>query len=206
MSTPTLQDLRKAKFKTIKLFSLAYGCSTSKASGILHGNYHKTLTKDEVIKLAALFEVPFETCIAACDASYAEWYCGTPQHNDLLKNRWAWEEEIRQSAEQAAKTNDWSFFRFSRFSFNYQDETGKYWNTTGSSQNYDSGSTGWHTTITPISSCYALLGVSQNATEAQIKQAFREKVRLAHKGNGDYAGDMDKLTRAKEQALRFCSQ
>lgn len=91
-----------------------------------------------------------------------------------------------------------------RFSFNYQayqDETGKHWNSTGSAHNDDSGSAYWHTTITPVSSCYAILGVSSSATKDQIKQAFRQKVKSSTDGKGGYTIDMDQLTKAKEQAL-----
>lgn len=205
MSTLTLQDLRKqSQFATTKALAAAYGCSASKMGMILQGRYHRTITKDEVVQLAALFEVPFESCVSACNASWSElkkrnkWSEYDAEFESLQK-RWEWEETVRKGAEEAAKTNDWSFF--TRFSFNYQDETGKHWNSTGSTQNDASGSTRWYTTITPVSSCYAVLGVSQDATETEIKRAFRAKVKLAHKGNGDYAGDMDKLTKAKEQAL-----
>jgi len=206
MSTQTLQDLRKQKFKTIKAFSIAYGCSASKAGMILQGRYQSTLSKDEVVQLAALFEVPFETCIAACDASHAEWRAnnnGSMSDSDKLKWRWDREEELQKGAEHAAKTGDWSsFFRFSRFEFHsYDAYTGQHWHTSGSAQNNASGDGYIHVHTTPVSSCYSLLGVSQNATEAQIRKAFRDKVKASHDGKGGYTIDMDKLTQAKEQAL-----
>lgn len=202
--TPTLQSLRKAKYKTIKQFAMAYGCSQSKASMILQGRYQTTLTKDEVVQLAALFEVPFDTCIAACNASYAEWkeknnYPPMRESNvDSLKKRWAWEEKLRKDTEEAAKSGDWTHWRFT---FGYSS-SGASWGTSGSSHNHNSGSTHFYKSTTPLQSCYQLLGISQNATEAQIKQAFRQKVKQMHDGNGGYTGDMDELTKAKEQALK----
>jgi hypothetical protein len=196
MSTqPTLQDLRKAKFKTIKDFSIAYGCSASKASMILQGRYQSTLSKDEVVQLAALFEVPFETCVAACNASYAEWKVKNNQRKssmDMLENLWKMEERIRKEAEQAKQSGDWS---------SYQDTNGNHWRTSWSAQDGNSGSTRFYEPNTSPQSCYAMLGVSQNATEAQIRKAFRDKVKASHDGKGGYTVDMDKLTQAKEQAL-----
>lgn len=46
------------------------------------------------------------------------------------------------------------------------------------------------------------LGRSFNATQEQIKQAFRSKVKAASDGKGGYKGDMDILTKAKERALQ----
>lgn len=200
---PTLKDLLKqSQFATIKALSIAYGCSASKMGMILQGRYHTTLTKDEVVKLAALFEVSFDTCIAACDASYAEWkakngWAGSEysKNYDNLKKRWTWEEELLKGAEQAKQTGDWSSFR-SGFSFHFEGTC----NNSESTQNNASGSTRWYESTTPISSCYDLLGVPSNATEAQIKKAFRQKAHEAH-SNGDFTGDMDKLRKAKEQAL-----
>jgi len=204
MSAQTLQDLRKSKYKTIKQFAMAYGCSASKASMILQGRHQMVLSKDDVVKLAALFEVPFESCVKACDASYAEFKLKNNQCNgelDTLKKRWEWYETLRNGAEQAKQTDDWSFFRFSRFEFHsYDARTGQHWHTSGSTQDNASGDGYIHVHTTPVSSCYALLGISQDATEAQIKQAFRDKVKAAH-SDGDFTGDMDKLVQAKEQAL-----
>lgn len=46
-------------------------------------------------------------------------------------------------------------------------------------------------------------GLTSNATEADIKRAFREKVKAMADGNGGYNGDMDKLVQAKEKAIAF---
>lgn len=51
--------------------------------------------------------------------------------------------------------------------------------------------------------CFNALGLDSNATEQDIKIAFREKVKASADGKGGYAGDMDKLTQAKEQALNY---
>ncbi len=65
----TLQDLRKAKFSTIKAFAEAWGYSTSKASYLLRGKYHWTISKEEVQKLAEVFDVTFDEVVEAANSS-----------------------------------------------------------------------------------------------------------------------------------------
>jgi transcriptional regulator with XRE-family HTH domain len=70
----TLQDLRKAKFSTIKAFALACGFSTSKASTILQGRHANAISPDEVRHIAKVLGVSFQEFVDAQSASYAEWH------------------------------------------------------------------------------------------------------------------------------------
>jgi transcriptional regulator with XRE-family HTH domain len=148
---PTLQDLRKRKYKTIKAFAEAYGCSPTKASGILRGLYHMALSKDDVKYLASVLGVSFLACAEACDNTFA-----------ALKNYKG------DDWKKTARTHKGIFFG-------------------------------------PLlqQEVFARLGVSANASEAEIMKAFRDKVKLASDGKGGYQGDMDKLVQDKEQALKL---
>lgn len=70
----TLQDLRKAKFSTIKAFALACGFSTSKASTVLQGRHANAISTDEVRHIAGVLGVSFQEFVAAQSTSYAEWH------------------------------------------------------------------------------------------------------------------------------------
>jgi len=186
---PTLQDYRKRKYKTIKAFSEAYQCSPSKASGILRGLYHMTLSKDEVEHIARVLEISFIACADACDDTYAELkkYKGdawkhTPRTHKGIWERWRYEEEIYRDALHAAKNGDWSEYR-KKYEFNYNDDARS------------------QTTASTRETCFTVLGIPTHATPEQIKKAFRDKVRAFSDGKGGYVGDMDKLVTAKEQAL-----
>ncbi len=56
----TLQELRKAKFPTIKSFALQCGFSTSKASTILQGRHAGAMSPDEVRHIAKVLGVSFQ--------------------------------------------------------------------------------------------------------------------------------------------------
>jgi hypothetical protein len=53
---------------------------------------------------------------------------------------------------------------------------------------------------------FAVLGLTPNATREEVMQAFRQKVKAMADGKGGYTGDMDKLIKAKEQALKCLEQ
>lgn len=189
---PTLQNLRQRKFRYIKDFAQAYGCSPSKASGILKGLYHMVLSKDEVEYLASILGVSFAECADACDATYAEykrykgdaWKRTTRTHKGIWA-RWQWEEEVRRDTRKAYESGDWAEYRR------------KY---TYTSSNDNTRSQGY-TTSTAYETCFTILGVASTASPMQIKTAFRNKVKMMADGKGSYNGDMDKLVTAKEQAL-----
>jgi hypothetical protein len=48
---------------------------------------------------------------------------------------------------------------------------------------------------------WEVLGVSMNATEEQVLEAFRAKVKTAHPDNGGSAEEFNNVTRAREMAL-----
>jgi DnaJ-class molecular chaperone len=48
---------------------------------------------------------------------------------------------------------------------------------------------------------WEVLGVSMNATEEQVQEAFRVKVKTAHPDNGGSAEEFNNVTRAREMAL-----
>lgn len=189
----TLQNLRKRRYKTIKAFAEAYGCGPSKASGILNGHYHMSLSKDEVKHIASLLGVSFVECADACDNTFAElkgfrgndWKDPTPRTHKGIWERWRWEEEISKMAYAAARDGDWTEYRK------------KY--GTDSQQQKEQPRTRTYTTY---ETCFTILGIPPNATPDQIKNAFRAKVKAAHDGKGGFTGDMDKLVQAKEEALK----
>lgn len=90
----TLQDLRKAKFSTIKAFASAWGYSTSKASYLLRGKYHWTLSKEEVQCLADVFEVSFDEVVEAANGTFEEGREFFPVREWKLKDRWEHQERI----------------------------------------------------------------------------------------------------------------
>jgi len=65
-------------------------------------------------------------------------------------------------------------------------------------------STRTSTIPTDVRNAHVLLGITKDApTEAEIRTAFRTKAKAIHPDTGGRGGDMDKLTRAKECALKF---
>jgi hypothetical protein len=190
----TLQSLRGRKYPTIKAFAAAYGCSPTKASGILRGLYHMAMSKSMVKHLAEVLGVSFIECADACDNTFAELkgYRGdawkrTPRTHKGIWERWRWEEELARDTMNAARSGDWTEYR--RKYTEQQDQQNKQRPTERPSYALD---------------CYSVLGISSSATATQIKQAFRAKVKAASDGNGGYRGDMHKLVQAKEQALARC--
>lgn len=191
----TLQDLRKRRYKTIKAFAEAYGCGPSKASGILHGLYHMVMSKSMVRHLAEVLGVDFVTCADACDATFAEskhyrkdgWQRTARTHKGIWE-RWRWEEDLARDTRRAAESGDWTEYRR------------KYTQQQQQQQNRQQAAP----RQTSALDCYSILGIAPGATSAQIKQAFRDKVKAASDGNGGYRGDMHKLVQAKEQALARC--
>lgn len=71
---PTLQELRKAKYPTIKSFALQCGISPSKASTILQGRHANAISPNEVRHIANVLEVSFQEFVDAQSQSYAEWH------------------------------------------------------------------------------------------------------------------------------------
>jgi transcriptional regulator with XRE-family HTH domain len=91
----TLQDLRKAKFKTVKAFAEAYGVHPSTASALLRGKHNMVLTRQDVQRLADLFGVSFEECVKATDESFWLSYSGDKSSGYWrLENRWEREKHI----------------------------------------------------------------------------------------------------------------
>jgi hypothetical protein len=199
-----LQDYRKRKFRTIKAFAMAYGCSPSKAGMLLNGRYHLTLSKEEVVKIAALLGIPFETCVEACNESYAQHmgYKGdTWRHrkrrykgrfHEELHARWQYVDDLLKGAEQARKSGDWASWHktYSDFDEGHKEQQ----SSNGSPQQQWKGS--------PLN-CFTLLDLPMTATPEQIKAAFRAKVKQSADGKGGYKGDMDTLVNAKEVALKY---
>lgn len=191
-----LQDYRKRKYRTIKAFAEAYGCGTQKASGILNGKYHATLSKNEVRHLASILGISFVECADACDSAFAElmhykgdaWKRTARTHKGIWA-RWQWEEEIIRDTRKAAQSGDWTEYRR------------KYVSSDG-----DTRSQGYTSASAARETCFTLLGISSLATASQIKQAFRNKVKAMADGKGGYRGDMDKLVQAKEQALAHAAK
>lgn len=190
----TLQQLRGRKFGTIKAFAAAYGCGPQKASGILRGLYHMALSKDDVRYLASVLGVDFVTCADACDATFAEskgyrkdgWQ-RTPRTHKGIWERWRWEEALLRDTKKAAESGEWTEYR--RKYVHQREQQSKQQTQQRQSSALD---------------CYSILGISSGATVAQIKEAFRAKVKAASDGKGGYRGDMHKLVMAKEQALARC--
>ena len=188
----TLQDYRLRHYRTIKAFAEAYGCGATKASGILRGLYHETLSKGEVQHLALVLGIGFLECADACDATYAElnhykgdaWKKSARTHRGIWA-RWQYEELLVRDGKKAAQSGDWRAFR--------QKYTPRQENRqqTQERPNY-----------TPAT-CWTILGIPTSATPEEIKAAFRLKVKAASDGHGGFRGDMDRLTQAKEQALAF---
>lgn len=166
----TLQDLRKAKYPTIKAFALAYGVSTSKASYLLRGKYQYTITKEEVQNLANIFEVSFDEAVDAVNNTYFESRQWPHDRYWKLKDRWERQEKAQKKYEEWKR----------------QRETGRSWTIIFPWEN---------------ASIFNTLGLTSSATETEIKQAFRDRVREMADGQGGYNGDMDKLVQAKEKAL-----
>lgn len=190
----TLQDYRLRKFKTIKAFAEAYGCGATKASGILNGHYHLTLSRSEVGHLAFVLGIDFVACADACDETYAQLnhYKGdawkrTAKTYKGIWARWAWEEGLLKDTRRASVTNDWAAYRE------------KYITRNSSSANEKPKQSPPRMPET----CFSILGIASTATVAQIKSAFVAKVKAASDGRGGFTGDMDKLTLAKEQALAY---
>lgn len=191
----TLQDLRKRRFRTIKLFAEAYGCGATKASEILRGHYHPGLSKDNVRHLASVLDVGFVECADACDNAFAELkgYRGdawkrTPRTHKGIWERWRWEEEMVRDTMHAAQTGDWTEYR-RKYMYQQEQQSKQPPPRERQSSALD---------------CYSILGISSGATAEQIKSAFRAKVKAAADGNGGYRGDMHQLVQAKEQALARC--
>lgn len=193
----TLQDLRKRKFKTIKAFSEAcgYGYGPQKASGILRGLYHMTLSKDDVKYIAKILGVSFVECADACDNTFAEskGYKGddwkrTPRTRKGIWARWQWEDDLFRDTKKAAESGDWTEYRRK-----YTEQRQQDWRQ--------------HTTQqTHTIDCFVILGISSTASSEQIKKAFRGKVKAMSDGKGGYIGDMDKLVQAKEKAIDHVSR
>lgn len=173
----TLQDLRKRKFKTIKAFSEAcgYGYGPQKASGILRGLYHMTLSKDEVKYLASILGVSFVECADACDNTFAELkgYKGddwkrTPRTRKGIWVRWQWEDDLYRDIRNARDTGDWTEYR-------------KKYTNDGNNQRQQNNN---QQTKTSTLDCFVLLGLSSTASVDQIKTAFRAKVKSSSDGKG----------------------
>jgi transcriptional regulator with XRE-family HTH domain len=164
----TLQDLRKAKYPTIKAFAASWGYSTSKASYLLRGKYQYTITKEEVQKLADILEVSFDQVVDAANNTYMEDRDFVLDRDWKLKDRWVHQEKIYEEARKWSESRDRGHF---------------------------------YTINLPWRDTFSFLGLTSSATEAEIKHAFRDKVREMADGKGGYNGDMDKLVQAKEKAL-----
>lgn len=170
---PTLQDLRKAKFATIKAFAKAYGCSASKASMILQGRYQGVLSRDDVQNLADVFGVALEVCIAACNRTFTEW-CGhvwdqQSSNFNYLEERWEREEAWREQGRRWRAGGDVIDRLFAPLL---------------------------------AGEALAAFGLSVGATEADVMRAYRSMLREAHK-NGHFQGDMDDLKQKKDKALAY---
>lgn len=70
----TLQDLRKAKFGTVKAFAQACGFSVSKASTVLQGRHISVITPNEVRHIAGVLGASFQEFTDAQAASYSQWH------------------------------------------------------------------------------------------------------------------------------------
>jgi len=167
----TLQDLRKSKFPTIKAFASAWGYSTSKASYLLHGKYQWTLSKEEVQKLADVFEVSFDAVVDAANNTYAEDRDFIVSPHWKLKDRWIQQEKTEEEVRRWKERHNTGRI----YTINFPD----YYNI------------------------FASLGLTSNATETDIRTAFRNKVKALSDGKGGYNGDMDQLVQAKEKALAY---
>ena len=196
-----LQAHRKAKFRTIKLFAEAYGCGATKASAILNGKYHLTLSKGEVKDLAYILGITFVECADACDETFAEymgykgdaWKQSKRRYKGILHKgiwaRWQWEEDLQRDTRKAAESGDWEAYRRKYVG-------GDWYRGFAQERAYGQASS--------LPACFTLLGLSSpTATPEQIKAAFRARVKAASDGRGGFHGDMDKLVQAKEQALQF---
>ncbi len=71
---PTLQDLKKQRFATIKAFAEACGFSSSKASTILQGRHAGVMSVDEARHIANALGVSFQEFVDAQSQSYEEWH------------------------------------------------------------------------------------------------------------------------------------
>ena len=184
---PTLQDLRKAKYKTTAVFAIAYGCSIGVCNALLKGLHHNTLSRKDIEHLAEVLGVSFDACVAAENASYKE-YIGTQRPYQSLQEQWEQRDMWASAAFKGAKFDDWSEWEALQ-----QKER----------EEFQRRSSAFSTPSSQLDSL-ALLGLSHNATHTQIKEAFRQKVKDASDGQGGYNVDMDKLVQAKEQALAQC--
>ena len=192
-----LQNYRLRKYRTIKAFADAYGCGATKASGILSGKYHTTFSKAEVKHLASVLGIGFVECADACDETYAE--LNKYRKGDAWKRtartykgiwaRWAWEEGILRDTRKAADMNDWTEYR-KKYTSDYTSsrEKPKY------------------APPRMPTDCFSLLGIAPTSNIAQIKTAFRNKVKAASDGRGGYVGDMHTLVLAKEEALMYAKR
>ena len=169
--TQTLQDLRKAKFPTIKAFASAYGVSTPKASYLLRGRYQYTITKGEVQRLYDVFEVSFDDAVDAVNNTYLENKEWVLARDWKLKDRWERQERIYAEYVKWKKQRDqgqmYTIFLPDRYNI------------------------------------FGSLGLTSNATETDIRTAFRNKAKALSDGKGGYNGDMDRLVQAKEKALAY---
>ncbi|SRR5579875_1285588 len=192
---PTLQEYRKRKYWTIKDFAMDYGCGATKASGILRGLYHETLSKDEVKHLANVLGISFVECADACDVTFAElkhlkgdaWKKTARTHRGIWA-RWQYEELLARDGKRAAQSGDWRAFRWKYLP--HEEEKRQ----TQERPNY------------APATCWQILGIPASATPELIKAAFRAKVKAASDGKGGYREDMDRLVQAKEQALAFAGR
>lgn len=174
---PTLQQLRKAKYRTIADFAAAYGCSISTASRILQGRHQHTLTRSQVSRLASLLGVSFKECVEACNQSWVEfrgWTWEEREHSDpeYLEERWLRGDQIAEEMLAWFKRGGSTPFSF----------------------------------VSSLDGIEALrtLGLRYGATEQDIKAAFRAKVKALAASGYMVEGkkvDMDTLTQAKEKAL-----
>lgn len=188
-----LQDLRKRRYKTIKAFAEAYGCGSQKASGILRGLYHMTLSKDEVKHLALVLGVDFVECADACDNTYAAFknYKGdewkhTPRTHKGIWERWRWEEALCFMAKQAAASGDWTEYR-------------KHYLNYGRRQSSTAGST----VSSEIVAAFSALQLSTRATIQEVKHARNRLVRHYHPDTGGSHDAFIKFNNAYEIALQY---
>lgn len=168
----TLQDLRKRQFATIKAFGEAYGVSAGVASSILNGKHQMALSRADVQRIAALLEVSVAECIQAADASHQA-------HLSLPGDVNAW----------------WRLENLWRDRERVEEEVNEWWARGGRGPLF---------TFEPLETLavFKPLGLTANATEQDVKRAFRDRVKALADGKGGYQGDMDALVQVKEAALR----
>ena len=162
----------------------------------LFSNWREWYEKTKVSTLKDL--PPCSRCGKACNTECA--HCNKPYCEtcyDLHQFNLHYQEQTNQafrfhfevSADDFINMND-----FIRHAFERQTTQGTFTHTFTQAP----------TIPADVRDAHHLLGITQEKpTEAEIKAAFRAKVKQAATGNGNYQGDMDALTRAKERALQF---